>query len=65
MIQLTPSQRKQAAKMLATLEDMSARSTQMIELVNSMIDHRAKAHNDKVLWLLDHRPESTLKPISM
>lgn len=47
MKQLTPAQRKQAAKMLATLEAMSARNKQLID----MLDRRERI------------PESMLQPI--
>lgn len=65
MIQLTPSQREHAAKMLVILEDMSARSTKMIELIDRMSEQRKQEYNNKLLWLLDHRTESMLKPIRM
>lgn len=66
MLQLTPPQREQAAKMHAILEDMSARSTQMIELIDRMAERRKQEYNDKLMWLLDHRAtESKLTPTHM
>ena len=49
MVVLTPTQKKQAAKMLATLEAMMARNEQIL----AMLDRRERI------------PESMLKPIRM
>lgn len=49
MIQLTPTQRKQAEKIIATLEAMSARNAKILEL----LDRRERI------------PASMLKPINM